>query len=116
MDIGQYLGIGQLEICVLEAGQLNFHARQSRSLCQQLFIHARVNPVGNARGIHLPGEAIDHGFYSASLIGLDFELQFHAKPSLYRFHFSARRQLFEDLFHVDLDGVGDKTGVTEHNP
>ncbi|OPY11782.1 MAG: hypothetical protein A4E66_01293 [Syntrophus sp. PtaB.Bin001] len=60
MDIGQQLGIGQLEIGVLEAGLLNIHARQSRSLCQQLFVHARVNPVGNARGIHLPGKAVDH--------------------------------------------------------
>ena len=84
--------------------------------CCSPFTTARVNPIGNASGIDLTGKAVNDGFNGTGLKGLDFELQFHAMPSLNRLHFGARRHLFEDLFDIDFDGIGHETVVTENDP
>ena len=47
------------------------------------FVHARVDPAGNAQGIYLSGKAVSHGIHRVSLVGLDFEFKFHVTPSVF---------------------------------
>jgi len=57
------------------------------------FANSRVDPVRNASAIHLPGKAVNHGFHCVGLIGLDFELQFHAFLCTISSHFSEKFDL-----------------------
>ena len=66
LDVGQQLGIGQLNIGVLEAGHSHY-----------FFPPPQVNPVSITRGVLLSGKAVDHRFHRVGLVGLDFEFQFH---------------------------------------
>lgn len=111
MNIFDELSIGQLDIGVFKTRIGLYCTADGFSLDDP----TRINPICNARGIDLPGKAIDDGLNRAGLIGLDFELQLHTKHPLYRLHVGARRHLFEYLFDVDFDGIGVEAVVTEND-